>query len=333
MSNQFDKNKVINTVCHCKTALQWKRLDVVMLNPCEHLIHLNCFEALHNDNDKSKSDKSTKSCPICNIPINSITKLNDYKNDPKLFQKCVDILSMTNIDNMMEISYDNALFNIPEIVLTAVQTRLYSGFDEGHKIVKNVLKNANVKIKVSGLEKIQNGPKVFIANHTCHLDFLSIFYVLKTGFAATALVKDNPFTKKILDIVPTHLIEIGKSTNAVANMKKYVEKYGSICLFPEGMFSHPATISRFRTGAFHIGYPVYAIVLKYKNYMADTSILDFVLKTHSEHSECIDFIILGPFYPPFDDEKIELIRFAMAEYGNLLIARTSNRDVNNTKKK
>lgn len=316
------KEKIINSVCCCKTSLLWRRLEVIMLNPCEHLVHKKCFKLLN-----------TEYCPICKIKIDSITHLGDYKTNPDLFQKCVDILSMTNTDNMMKVSYNNVLSNVPELFDTIFRSISSKGFDEGHKTVRNFLKTANVKIIVSGLDKIKNGPKVFIANHTCHLDFMIIFYLLKTGFAATATIKDNPLTEKISKIVPTYLIEIGKKTNAVNGMKKYVERHGSICLFPEGMFSHNLTLSRFRTGAFRMDYPVYPIVLKYKNYMGDTSILDFALKTHSERSECVEFIVLDPFYPPFDDKKIELVRFAMAKVGNLILARTSNRDVNNTKEK
>lgn len=321
-NNENPRNKIINTVCVCKTALQWKRLEVIMLNPCEHLVHRKCFE-----------DLNTECCPLCKNTVESITRLDDYKKDPNTFQKCVDILSMTNTDDIMKISYDDALFNIPEMILTTVKTFVYTGYEQGHTIARDLLKQAGVKIKVTGLEKIKKGAKVFIANHTCHFDFIILFYLLKSGFAATATVKNNIFTKKLLDIIPTYLIEIGKSNNSVAGMKKYVETYGSICLFPEGMYSHNSTISRFRTGAFHIGYPVYPIVLKYKNYMSDTSLLDFILKTNSEKSECVEFIVLDPFYPPFDDDKIELVRFAMAEAGNLMLARTSNRDVDNTKKK
>ena len=42
---------------------------------------------------------------------------------------------------------------------------------------------------------------------------------------------------------------------------------------------------------------------------------------------------MDPFYPPFDDNKIESVRTEMADKGELLMARTSNKDVNNTKKK
>ena len=308
--------KNINSLCHCKSSLLFsKKTNVIMMDPCEHLIHTICFKNLNS-----------KYCPYCNTKIESIIKLNDYKKDPKLYQKCVDILTVTNTNNMLKISYKNFIFNLHKLLTSGVECSLYKGYKKGHKIASDFLKNANIKIKVSGLAKIQDGCKVFISNHTSYLDFLIIFYVLKTGFAAGSFIKHNILTKKLIDIVPTFIIDKSKSTNAVKGMKTYVEKHKSICIFPEGTITHGATIAKFRTGAFHIGYPIYAIILKYKNYMVDTSMLNFILKTHSENIEYVDFTIIGPFYPPFTDQKIELIRLKMADVGNLLVSRVSNRD-------
>ena len=311
-----DKDKHINSYCVCKEQLYWKKGEVIMLNPCEHLVHTNCYF-------KNK----LSCCPYCHNCIDSITKLHDYKKNPKAFQKCVDILSVTNVDDMVEISYDNALINMPEILGIISKGALNTGMQTGWEITRDFLKGANVKIKVSGLEKIKPGPKVYIANHQLHLDFVCLLYILKTGFAASSFINENPFTKKLLDIIPVFVINTNsnKSENAVDGMRKYVEKYGSICLFPEGMLSHPATLTRFRSGAFHIGYPVYPIVLKYKNYLSDTSFLNFFLKGVSDLSEHVELIVMDPFYPPFNDEKIELVRFAMAEQGGLLLSRVSNK--------
>jgi hypothetical protein len=37
--------------------------------------------------------------------------------------------------------------------------------------------------------------------------------------------------------------------------------------------------------------------------------------------------VLGPYYPPFDDQTIEKIRLDMARHGNMVLSRVSNRDV------
>lgn len=324
-NNNINKNKNINSTCSCNNRLAFDGFEIIMINPCEHLVHKKCFYG-------TKFYSSNK-CPYCKINVESVTRLSDYKHNPNVFQKCVDILSLTNVDDMMDISYNDVLFNIPEIAVTLAKVGTSKGHNDGKKIARDILKAANVKIKVKGLEKIKKGPKVFISNHTSYLDFLAIFYVLGTGFVSSSTITDNPLSKRISNIIPTYIVEIGKSQNSVEGMKKYVEEFGSICLFPEGMLTHNATISKFRTGAFYIGYPVYPIVLKYSNNMTDVSIVDFICKAFSEKSETITLTIMDPFYPPFDDEKIELVRFAMGEEGNLLLARTSNRDVNNEKEK
>lgn len=329
-SSITQKNKIINSTCKCARILNWVDDEVIMLNPCEHMIHAKCFEECQCGNIQSNGQL----CPYCGDSIKSITKLNDYKTNPELYQKCVDILSVTNVNDMMKISYDDVLFNIPELLAIVAKGMLRTGFKTGWELSRDALKIAGVRIKVSGLEKIKPGPKVFIANHTCHLDGICILYLLRTSFLSSASIRENSLTKKLLDIVPLHTVELGaKSSNTVDNMRDYIEKNESICIFPEGMFTHPSVLGRFRTGAFHIGYPIYPIVLKYQNYMSDTSILDFLLKTHSEKSEFVEFIVMDPFYPPFDDNKIELVRFAMAERGNLLLSRVSNRDINNKKEK
>ena len=322
-------DKVINFACFCGTDLLWKRDEVIMLNPCEHLVHRSCFKYFKY----LKSEESK--CPMCLTTVKSITRAGDFRNDPSLYQKCVDILSVTNFDDKTGISYDNALFNLPRIAAFVMRIPFTRGINGGHVLCGDILRMGNIKIKVTGLDKIQKGPKVFIANHTCYIDFLALFYVLKTGFLSSSFIKKNPVTKQLLNILPILVVDNtkGAKTNTVEKMTKYVEDTGSICLFPEGMLSHPETLTRFRTGAFNIGYPVYPIVLKYKNNISDTSILDFVLKTGSSKCELIEFMILDPFYPPFDDNKIELVRHVMAEAGDLMIARTSNKYINDIKKK
>jgi 1-acyl-sn-glycerol-3-phosphate acyltransferase len=186
----------------------------------------------------------------------------------------------------------------------------------------------NIEIKVRGLNKIKPGPKVFIANHTSHLDFFTIFYVLGPGFLASSVVKDNIVSNQLTNILPLLIIDRGKKGgNTVDKMRKYVETHESICLFPEGMMTHPDTIIRFRTGAFNVGYPVYPVVLKYTNVVGDMSTPNFILKIASRQHEIIEMHILGPFLPPFDENKIELVRHAMANRGKMVLSRVSNRDI------
>jgi 1-acyl-sn-glycerol-3-phosphate acyltransferase len=127
--------------------------------------------------------------------------------------------------------------------------------------------------------------------------------------------------------MPLLFIKRGKSNNVVKKIKEYVQKNGSLCLFPEGMLSHPNTLIKFRTGAFYTDLPIYPVVIKYKNKIFELNDFNYILKLLSYQSIDIDVIILKPFYPPFNNNKIELVRKEMAKAGNLLLSRVSNRDI------
>jgi 1-acyl-sn-glycerol-3-phosphate acyltransferase len=323
ISNTKSLNKELNSMCFCGIALMYLKKEIIMLNPCEHMVHKCCYAI-----------KNYTSCPICNESVISITRGGDYKKDIKLYQKCVDILSMTNFDTKMKICYDSAVFNIPRLIGIGLRIPFTKGFESGRALCGDILRLANVKITVKGLDKIKEGPKIFISNHTCYLDFFILFYILKTGFLAASGIVENPLTKPIANVVPIMIVKLGGGkANTVKKMIQYVEKKGSICLFPEGMLSHPNTLCKFRSGAFNTGHIIYPIVLKYKNNMADTSFLDFTLKLGSETQEFIEFIVLDPFFPPFDDNKIEKVREKMADAGDLLMSRVSNKDMGSKKKK
>lgn len=315
-------NKTINSVCCCKTVLNyWKDHEVIMLSPCEHLIHKQCF-----------NEKNTDKCPYCDQKVTSIIRADSYKNNPNLYQQCVDILAMTNIDDTVDVNYDKAIFNLPRIASLAARIPFTKGFENGRALCGDVLRLSNLKIKVKGLKKIKDEPKIFVVNHTSYLDFCIIYYVLKLGFLATSSIVKNPITRSMVSIIPTLLIEIGKKggSDTVNRMKEYVENTGPLCIFPEGMITHPATIGKFRTGAFMVGVPIYPVVLNYKNRILDLGLMEFCLKYGSGYSEVVEMQILDPFYPPFDDEKIELVRKAMADAGNFHLSRVSNKDIDNT---
>jgi 1-acyl-sn-glycerol-3-phosphate acyltransferase len=308
-------NKTINAKCVCGSGLPWVKKEVVMIDPCEHLIHLSCL-------------KNSQSCPFCNTTIERLIRANDFKYNKSLYQKCIDIISVSNFDNMSKIYSDQVILNLPNLLGTLAQIPFIKGVNNARHLCEDIFSMNNIKIKVRGLNKLKDGPKIFIANHTSHLDFLTIFYVLKTGFLTSSSINDNIISKQFLNILPLLVVERGKGNgNTVDKMKEYVEKKGSICLFPEGMLTHPDTIIKFRTGAFHIGYPIYPIVLKYKIVVSDMSAENFILKISSHQEEIIEMFILDPFYPPFDENKIEMIRCAMANRGNMLLSRVSNRDI------
>lgn len=309
-------NKIINSKCACGHNLLNCKKEVIMLNPCEHLIHVTCRKELTE-------------CPVCDKRIKSISKLNDRKISK---QKYADILSMTNYDDLSCFNFSLFYINLPDVCDILFNIAFSNNREDGKQLCKKILKLNNVKINVYGYEKIKDENKVFISNHTSQLDTLILFYLLNTGFLASTVLKQNVFGNKILKILPCLLVERGNKNNStVDQMKKYIAQNGSICLFPEGMLTNPNTIIRFRTGAFHTDNPVYPIVIKYHNIISDSSDGKFIMKLTSSKNIKVSVHILDPYYPPFNENKIEEIRYEMCKTCDMLPSRVTNRDIDDKK--
>lgn len=318
----FDKDKLINSKCICGAGLIWKRYSQIMLEPCEHIIHCKC---LNSNQDKTK-------CPICGTIIigsNTLIQLQNklkQKYSKELYQKYIDMISMKNFDDIY--NGQNNLINLIDAFGIASSFPFLSGHQDGKNICREVLSLMNSKIIVNGMNNIDpNSKKIFISNHTTYIDFAVIFYLFECGFLASSIIKNIWLGRQIMDIVPLLIVERGKDKNTVEKIKEYVKKNNSICLFPEGMITHPDTLIRFRTGAFYAGYPIYPIVIRYDPVIYDVDIKRLIEKICSKPNLTIHVDILPIEYPPFDSKKIEQIRQKMGQTANLALSRVSNRDI------
>jgi 1-acyl-sn-glycerol-3-phosphate acyltransferase len=311
-----------NSMCSiCHKGLPWIPESVVMLN-CNHMYHKSCI---------TKQSK----CSLCNIKINTndLLEVNDQNYKLKTVEQIntrkqdyIDLLSMTNFDNN-KIDNIEILKNLP-ILMNIIGSILVSNGNNGRDICAKVVSMLNLKIKVHNEHLIDNTKKVvYIANHTSYLDFLVLFPLLNSGFLSSDAIYDNYISSLLLNVVKCVIIKRGTSDNTVTQMKKYIDDHKSICLFPEGMMTHPETLIKFRTGAFHIGYDVQPIVIKYKNPIAHMDIGKFILLMTSGLSDNIDVHILNRYQYPFTDDSIEHIRKDMSKVGGLLLSNVSNKDI------
>jgi 1-acyl-sn-glycerol-3-phosphate acyltransferase len=309
----MNDNKIINSVCICKNQLNSTGNEVIMLDPCEHLIHIGCW----NNN---------KYCPTCNIKITKIIKFEDFKKNSNLNQKCIDILSVTPVGTVSNVYPFEAISNTLNYANILCKIFLIKNQTDVKQICTSLFSMMGLTIKVKGLDKIKNlDKKVFIANHTGYLDGTILYYILNCGFLATSTLKNDPIFKNIIGTVPLLLIQRGHKQNMVEQMKKFVHQHGSICIFPEGTFSYPGTLSRFRTGAFKIDQPIYPIVIKYSKIM-DDDMFNFLLKLGSNLDEVVEITFLDPIYPPFNDNTPELVRYEMSKHG-LMLSRVAGKDI------
>lgn len=305
--------KTLNSVCCCKKNLFSVNSNVIMLEPCEHLMHEKCVSNINI-------------CPLCNTKITDITKINDYKKNPKLIQKCIDILSVSYSGNIPQINYFDVLLNIPTGIHISSRFSSVKNTNDIIKLCEDLFAIGNLTIKVTGLNKIKNNDKkIFVANHISMIDSFVLYYVLRTGFLATSSIKNHYFMKNVYKHIPLLLVQRGVKQGMVKKMKEFLNKHGSICIFPEGTLSFPGTVARFRSGAFNIGEPIYPIMLKYNDYLIATDVKLFCLNLFSNISGTIEIKILDPIYPPFNKDTPEYVRKQMEKNG-FLLSRVSSKD-------
>jgi 1-acyl-sn-glycerol-3-phosphate acyltransferase len=323
MLTHIDLNKDINSKCICKIGLIWLNKPIVMLDPCEHILHIDCLEENQN------------SCPICK---NNITKINtvkslrkQYKKDKTnmaAYQRYVDISCVKNFDDMSSYDITNIILTMP--MLASVLYGLFVGDGKEHtlNICKKVFSLANTELTIKGTPINDVDKKcIFISNYTTYFDYFVLYYVLQCGFLASTKIKESFFGRTFIKHIPFVLTKRGKNGNTVNKIAKYVSKNGPICMFPEGMQTNPLTIAKFRSGAFNVGVPIYPIVINYDPPTHADGKLDFIFKLQSSKKLNITVTIMNKEVGPFDEKRIEEVRTKMSRVGNLHKSRVSNKDV------
>lgn len=312
-----DYNKVLNSRCGCGAGLSWTKGDVVMAYPCEHMYHDRCFKKLKDE-----------TCSLCSQPIEK--KLTMFDEDLH-HQRFADILSMTHYDDMSHTTPGRFIDSMFDLATVFARIPMASDRADAKEICEQIFSLNNLTLKVYGMDKLKlEKNKVFICNHVSHLELVVIYYLLGTGFLASSIAGQSTIVEQVKEIIPLLTFERGdtsRKVNLVDEMRKFVDEKGSICLFPEGLMKHPDALVRFRTGAFHIGRPVYAVTIRHNDIICDGYINGFVYKLGGKRDINMEVHILGPYYPPFDEASIEKIRLDMARYGNMVLSRVANRDV------
>ena len=308
--------KHLNFKCMCG-RLHDKGLRIVMILPCEHMFHRPClFKPGH------------KFCPICSTEIEGERYLTDKLNDKLDIQRYADILSVTNYCTLSTYSLPSVLDNMYDLGSTIMSIPFCKNLKDSRDVVDKFFSLNNTEIHIRGLERLDpREEKVFICNHTSYMDFMIITRFIDTYFLASDFINKTAIGRMLTNIVPIMIIKRGKTTNTVEEMRKFIEKNRSICLFPEGVMSHPDTILRFRTGAFHIGKKIYPIVLRYSDLQSDFDITKFLFKSSTRKKVKIYMDVIGPYNPPFTPESIEIIRSDMARVGDMLTSRVTSRGV------
>ena len=319
--DDIDYDKYLNSRCSCKVGLPWIKDEIIMMYPCEHMLHSKCFSK------SQKNGKCQACCPLCNLPVEKTISMFD---DDIHHQRFADILSMTYYDDMCSTTPYKFLDSIFDLTSLAARLPFITSRKTGKDMCEQLFSLNNLTLKVYGMDKVKlEKNKVFICNHVSHLELVILYYLLGTGFLAASVVGQSKIVEIAKQVVPLLTFDRGskdRQINIVDEMRNFVDESGSICLFPEGLMKHPDVLCRFRSGAFHIGRPLYAVTIKHNDIIADGYINGFLYKLGGKRDMNIEVHILGPYYPPFSDQDIEKIRHDMAIAGNMVLSRVTNRD-------
>ena len=313
-------DKIINSVCICTKRLSYKKGLVVIL-PCQHLIHSICCKYINN-----------LKCPYCNKNIKNIRTHSEIYNiaketgDKMYRQIYIDMTTVKNI-SIKPINWVPLLKGSIGLLDDIGMLFASDNINGLNKVVLNLLNNCNINIIVKNKHKIIPDKKIIIANHCNIIDSMMIYHVFRCGFLSSTALKETWMGKKIYDIFPIVSIKRNTSINTIEKIKNYIKDKGDICIFPEGLITHPKTLIRFRTGAFNLGYPVQPVVVSFDPYIHDNDAANFIMKLYSLDKITVTMKILDPVYPPFTNYDIEKIRNDMAMTNDMALSRISNRDI------
>lgn len=121
-----------------------------------------------------------------------------------------------------------------------------------------------IGLRVRGREHLLTpGPFVLIANHSSHLDTISLLSLFPLNrlrrirpVAAADYFERNAFvslfTKTLFNILPIHRKNITAENNPLRRMREAIEAGDSLIVFPEGTRGSGEQIGEFRSGVAHL---------------------------------------------------------------------------------
>ena len=144
--------------------------------------------------------------------------------------------------------------------LTA-QGRVAESDAKMRKAVRNwarrLLKLAGVKVEISGLENIPQGPVVYVGNHQGNFDVpLMLAYLREPcGLLAKEELAKVPMIKTWMKLLHCVFVERGNPTQSVAALKEaagLLRQGYSMVIFPEGTRSKTGQLGKLKSGAFAV---------------------------------------------------------------------------------
>ena len=342
-------NITVNFSCFCSKGFNANEKILYVL-PCCHIVHETCFnkyilKTQYETFDKAKNIDSPilLDCPFCKNKIKTV--LSEYKiNKKKKYnQYRIDIKSI-RIDNSAFINYMILPLSIVKFTSFINKLMLVNTEKELLNTIEFILNSFNVKInildntqknpiiiknnKITWKNKVDNEKKlIIISNHAHYFDSIIIYYLFRCGFVSSDIINHTDIGRIIATKLKLLIFKRGIDTNMVQKIKDYLNEQKRIVIYPEGVITNNETILRFRTGAFYVEETICPIVIKYDKIIYDDDFKQMLFKSITQNEIVVNVYINDFYHPPFNDEKIEIIREHMASIGNFEKSRVSNKSL------
>jgi len=134
-----------------------------------------------------------------------------------------------------------------------------------------LLRLAGIQVRVQGLESLEPGPLVFVANHASYLDALVLVSALPRTFLFVAKkeLASVPLLRTFLRKLGHLLVERNAADHSLSDTSKIrraLRSGSSVLVFPEGTFTRARGLRPFRLGAFkaaaEAGFPVLPVAIR-----------------------------------------------------------------------
>ncbi len=340
------KNISVNINCFCKKIFTYKD-NLLYVLPCCHIVHEECFNKHILDKQYNNLYKSSNQmeleCPVCQNKITQILNEDKIKSKSKSkYKEYYHDIECLKIDESAQINYMMLPIGIVNFTTCLNKTILIESMDQIINTLEYVFKSFNIKIniidntiknpilikdnQVSWVNKKDNNSKmVVISNHSNYLDSFILYYLFRCGFVSSDFINSSELGKLIATKCKLLIFKRGVDTNMVEKIKEYLEEMKRITIYPEGAMGNNNTLMNFRSGAFYTGANICPVVIKYKNFIHDSDMRQYLFKLITQNEIVVDVYINDLWYPPFNEEKIEAVRDHMANVGGLVKTRVSNK--------
>lgn len=345
-----DKDIVVNYSCFCSKSF-YTLEKILYILPCCHIVHQPCFNNYILKSQYKKFDyKNTinnsavlLNCPLCNNKIKTV--LTEYKiNSKKKYIQYINDIKSIRIDNSSLINY--MILPISIVKLTSFMNKLIlvNSIKDLISTIEYVLNVCNIKINIIDNttknpiiiknnrvfwknKEDENRKLVIISNHGHYLDSVIIYYLFRCGFVSSDFINHTDIGKIIATKIKLLIFKRGVDTNMVNKIKEYLEEQNRIAIYPEGAIVNNDTMIRFRTGAFYVQKSICPIVIKYDKIIYDDDFKHMIFKLITQNEIIVNVYINDFFHPPYDQNKIDMIRNYMMSLGKFNNSRVSNKNV------